>query len=330
MGILISILLFAFAGLYVTATIILFNGITGFSARLRRAYIFILIGFLLEAVLHTTEALATSLNWWSMPWFQVGQMLVYILAPLSLYVGVRGFGRLLQIKTLGTSATLTLGISLLLLGGVGYLTGNATLRFNFNVGLTAALLWLLIICTWVLAQIARQTSQLYQRSVLWLGWATGLLALGTSIYLTFLLSGAFVLLFVMILMFVVSGLMLLQAARKFYHIRGKNLAELKEAGQLTTSVDIISYVASLASKPQEIDPLLDDLRTITSKTSSGSLTSTDQSKLRQVYLRVEDYLAKRDPFRTYEPDMLRELITRKLDESNSQSQTFWSQLEPRA
>jgi hypothetical protein len=100
------------------------------------------------------------------------------------------------------------------------------------------------------------------------------------------------------------------------------------AAQSTGSpVEVITYVASLASNPKEIDPILDGLRTITAKISPGQeLSPADQSGLAKVYTELSDYLAKDDPLRTVSQKALREKVTGKFPDSSSRYPAFWDNL----
>lgn len=323
----VSIILIVYAVLYITGSAILFRGISGFKTRLRRAYIIVLIGILMEATVHTGEALAQLFDWWAKSWFDNTQKVFYILAPVLIYLGVRSFGRLLQIKSVSTYFSLTFVSGIVIAVIIGYLKGPTSQGpIDFQVGFTGMLVWLLMMAAWTLVQIWHQTSQLYKQSVYWLAWAIGLLAIATGAFLVRQFVGGDIMTLVMITLFVVSGLALCQAAREFYAIRGKNLGELKKADSISNSIDIVVYAASLVSNPRDIDPLLDKLRTITAATDRKHLSQTEEENLRQLYLQLEDYLTARDPIRTYERSMIRELISRKLADTKTTANTFWPQL----
>lgn len=61
-------------------------------------------------------------------------------------------------------------------------------------------------------------------------------------------------------------------------------------------IEIINYVAQLASNPQEIDVTLDKVREITATTQAGSELSPDNKRtLMGVYLQLEAYLTTKEP-----------------------------------
>jgi hypothetical protein len=83
-------------------------------------------------------------------------------------------------------------------------------------------------------------------------------------------------------------------------------------------IDEVVYLASLASERGAINPLLDRLRRVTARVqgSGTALTSADQSELRAVEQGLTTYLIKRDPLRSFTPELLR----RRLDEQMGRGQ----------
>jgi hypothetical protein len=81
-------------------------------------------------------------------------------------------------------------------------------------------------------------------------------------------------------------------------------------------IDVITFVAEMASKPQEIDILLDPLRRVTSLIGQTSqLTSQDLVTLRGVYDQVEVYLTTREPLRQFTVQSIRRAVYAHLEES---------------
>lgn len=84
---------------------------------------------------------------------------------------------------------------------------------------------------------------------------------------------------------------------------GSSLANAKSI------VDVITDMASLASNPKDIDPLLDDVRHITARLQPGEvLSAPDQAALLKVYVQLEDYLTTREPIRTFTREDLRKRL----------------------
>src|SRR6187402_677156 len=70
-------------------------------------------------------------------------------------------------------------------------------------------------------------------------------------------------------------------------------------------INEVLYLASLASSPQAIDPLLDTLRVITAKLAqSGEPNVQQQTDLRTLKQKLEHYLVAQEPVRVFTPESL--------------------------
>lgn len=97
----------------------------------------------------------------------------------------------------------------------------------------------------------------------------------------------------------------------------KNFFGSQKTVEVATNIlNLITTVASLASNPKDIDPMLDKVRTISAQLPKESaLSKKDEAVLLEVYLEIEEYLMTSDPIRTYSQQELRgkaskELLTR--------------------
>ncbi|HRJ06492.1 MAG TPA: hypothetical protein PK096_02270 [Candidatus Saccharibacteria bacterium] len=71
-------------------------------------------------------------------------------------------------------------------------------------------------------------------------------------------------------------------------------------------LDLVTYTASLASNPTEVDSLIDQVRKVTAThAAQNTLSPAEEATLIHVYLGLERYLTTRDPIRTYTKDELR-------------------------
>lgn len=75
-------------------------------------------------------------------------------------------------------------------------------------------------------------------------------------------------------------------------------------------IDSIIAVAGLTATPQDIDPILDDLRILTSHKEPGRhFTVQEKQQLLGVYSRLEAYfLRDADPLRTFTPEQLHRYV----------------------
>lgn len=83
-------------------------------------------------------------------------------------------------------------------------------------------------------------------------------------------------------------------------------------------LDMVISAAMLASKVQDIDPIMDKVRQITARLQPGRpLSKQDEQALLETYLQIENYLTTREPLRTFTKQGLREHLKPALRESLS-------------
>lgn len=99
------------------------------------------------------------------------------------------------------------------------------------------------------------------------------------------------------------------------------------AGEAVSSIDIVTYVAQMASDQSKIDPYLDTLRIVTASVgTSRSLTDSDQAKLKEVYVNIENYLVSQDALRDFSKEQLRQNVSTHFGLDKTGQTTFWSTL----
>ena len=87
-----------------------------------------------------------------------------------------------------------------------------------------------------------------------------------------------------------------------------------------TVLDMVTNTAGLASNSHDIDPILDDVRSVTSRLSPGEPPSAaDNQQLIGVYLRLEEYLITSEPLRPFTKDELRKRLS---DDLRRQVETY--------
>jgi hypothetical protein len=122
----------------------------------------------------------------------------------------------------------------------------------------------------------------------------------------------------------VAGWALFQSAHGFYGISGAGaVAAHSQLKKLTSSVDIIIFMASLASDPRNVDSQLDVLRAMTAtSTNLQQLSSIEQTQLKDAYLAIENYLIVKEPVREYTAGTIRQYIDQAIPDA-AKPQTFW-------
>lgn len=80
-----------------------------------------------------------------------------------------------------------------------------------------------------------------------------------------------------------------------------------------TSLELVTYAASLASNPDDISRYLDKVRDITARLGAAPPPgSKDESALLEVYLQLETYLTTKEPIRTFTASGLRKRLAAPL------------------
>lgn len=77
------------------------------------------------------------------------------------------------------------------------------------------------------------------------------------------------------------------------------------------AIDRVTYMASLASKADDVDPMLDTLRGITSKQAEGeplALQASERQALVKLEADLSDYLTTRDPLRSFTKESLKATV----------------------
>lgn len=86
-----------------------------------------------------------------------------------------------------------------------------------------------------------------------------------------------------------------------------------ETTNIKNVLDLVTYMASLVSNPDDIGDSLDTVRDITARLNPGeSLPAGDVNHLLDVYLQLEKYLTTKEPLRTFTKAELRQRIPESL------------------
>ena len=87
----------------------------------------------------------------------------------------------------------------------------------------------------------------------------------------------------------------------------------QDMDEVKTALDLVTYAANLTSNPSNIDPLLDTVRRITAGLTPGQTPSEENIQiLLGVYLKIEVYLTKEEPIRTFSKNELRHRLSTNL------------------
>lgn len=92
----------------------------------------------------------------------------------------------------------------------------------------------------------------------------------------------------------------------------------------TSAVDAVTYLASLASDPASIDPVLEDLRELTATAQPGQpLPEKSQMVLAKVYQELEKHLVEHERLRTFTKETIQAKVAEKFPKHNPTEELFW-------
>lgn len=94
-----------------------------------------------------------------------------------------------------------------------------------------------------------------------------------------------------------------------------------------TAIDAVIFLTSLASRPQEIDPMLDKMRTVTAMQKPGIvLSEKDQLILATIYTNLEQYLIKKEPVRAFTKEELIKKVRARVKPQGKIDAIFWERI----
>ena len=226
----------------------------------------------------------------------------YVFGALIIFIGIRLFATQLAIKTIWSRLWFVAIISLLIAIAVGVLSKSPfpeipDAKYGFIMGLVGWSAGFNVAATIVTAKIRGNLGGDYKKAVLWLMLALGALSLA-SIHELLIKSNGFVFAHMpnyfayTFWPYLLTAIFFLKAGIAFKAISKKLGALPENAGYL----DVITYVAQLASDPKAIDPTLDKVRSLTARgAADGTLSSAHKAALVAVYKQLETYLSTKEP-----------------------------------
>jgi len=297
-------------------------GIKTFRLKLRVAYRLVAVGIGLFGLALAQLPITAFFDLWNMWWVKSGMIILpFVVATTLLYVGIRQFARLLDIKNKLTdyriTSALTLGFSAL-----SFVLGHYVVHDHAVAGTdfyTAVVGWSAINLSYaaLLAHgIRRQIGAAYQPATRWLAIALAAMAVSAWHEYTinfFMNTGSwYVAHGLSLIPFILGGLLIIRAGYAFCLLGIVSVTPfipVAEAPSPLTDDDYfnsITTLAALASRREAIDPVLDTLRVITANLPPGQLLNDAAKKqLVSTYQSIEAYLIYNDPLRNFNRDDLR-------------------------
>jgi hypothetical protein len=256
-----------------------------------------------------------------------------------MFLGIRAFARILKINTRWASLPWVLGITAVAVPLVAVLPHGRSDFSSTQIAASNALTAIDVVFLWFTAatvlRIRRLIGPLYINAMSWLYAALGVNILAALHYMVVNLlvprdSNWYFHDSMATPPFLLGAILLVRAG---YAMAAINLRPAVETTPALASpnnketlplINIITYLAGLASKPEEIDPTLDVLRQVTStKAPDQPLSPDDEKKLIEVYGKIETYLTSSDPLQAYTTDGLRSRISQEFKLTDAAAGKLW-------
>jgi hypothetical protein len=316
--------------LYVIAALFYLLGLQSFKEELRRAYSLVAAGIILIGLCLLNSPIVTLFDLWDTDFMTYGVPNLFFMVPvIVLAAALSVFLKTLNIQSIWRKTWFNIAFVLALIALVvvsphgespfpelAYDIGNAMFALSSVAMLTIGIKLLIV---------RKHLTPAYAKVIAWL--AGGVLAeaalIGSSIAVKALgldtraFAGIQDVLLLTAIPFIRSGYL-------FYQLTSdtRKVTQTENA----SPIDVVVYVASLASNKQDIDPMLDGLRNVTSRMQTGKqLSPDDQKLLGQVYLQLENYLEYKEKYRAFTKKQLRDLIYQKFGTTRTET-AFWQQL----
>ncbi len=271
---------------------------------------------------------------WDNLWLNMSSYLQYLIGAPLMYLGIRMFYKKVGLSGWASSLIVALVLIALLSAAHPLLPYDGawegaltTTQYNLFKIVTILPFALYGVAAYMAARLRKRTGHEYAGAFTWLTVALAFYTINTlGIILIEVLGyeNPYYANRLYTIPAILGDLCLLFAGYCFAAI-GRPKLSSKDAAKVT-SMDVILHVANMASDRTKIDSYLDDMRVVTANLKPGETPNDeDQRKLRQTYLKIEDFLVNNDPLRSFNKDDLRAEITRHFGLGHG-DKTFWSSL----
>jgi hypothetical protein len=314
-----------FVILFVGAAVWFMSGLKSFKTPLRVAYRWLGVGLICVALATLQIPIIALRDLWDSAWATGGGVvLVFMAGAVFMYFGALRVGNALRedgfaAKPVAVTAV-TIGVTL-----ASYILAGRLLQYEADgvdvyiaaIGWCVSYVMFAGALTW---RTAHDVGQVYQRSLKALAIAFFVFGLSGMIEMvgTLLVGNEhpYQAYGISFLPFALAGLFFVWASAEFNQLTvAPTVANASVEQEIISIADkdyieSIASVASLASRPEAVESLTDDLRAITASLAPGvSLTDVQKKKLVDTYFRLEAYLIQNDPLRTYTKEEVREQVS---------------------
>ncbi len=302
------------------AAIIFMTGLKSFKAG-RAAYRLLAVGMLVFSVLLIQVAIWGLFDMWDTAWATSGSgLLPLALTAALIYVAARKFAKVLQIKSILNNAWFVVAITAV----AGIAMGIFAHYFvKYHIDGTDLYIGT---CSWgatymtcasiLMFKVAGAIGISYREAMRWLAislsafsissWHEAINTLWFNNGSTYTDYGYY------LIPWTVTGLVMLYASYRFRQMTIVSHSDAASSIAVTDDdyFDSITAIAGLASRPEAVDVILDDLREMTATLHpEENLSVSQRQRLMQIYRRLEKYLQEEDPLRSVSHEELLNRVT---------------------
>ncbi len=335
----LSVVVAGFSGI---AGWLFLQGVQSFKPQLRRAYKLLCVGIVLFGISQAQYPVASYVG--ASFWYLGGFIAIpYFAAAAYIFWGIRSLAGVVTVHSRWLSWRVVIAASLAFVPIVAFLPHTRSDFSAFEIAFGNALIALVIVFLafgmMATLRVRALIARMYSSALTWLAMALGMTVVGGLHYIiTNLLIARLDNWYwndgMAIWPFLICSAMLMRAGYAMVLVGEEAKAQIAPgASPVSTArngslplIDIIVYLAGLASKPQEIDPTLDILRGVTVNLQPGQMLSNDdERKLIMAYHTIETYLSTKEPIRVFNATELRRMVVREFDLDTAATSKLWSQ-----
>ncbi len=337
---------------YIGAVVIFLFGLKAFTARFKVAYLMLCVGVITLAVAYMQIPVISVFQMLKSPWVTYGIVVIpFIVAIVVTYLGIRGFARLIGVKSKLNTIWLVMGISVACGIAGAFIPRSASSnpqQAHILLAVELAVSGLVLLSTSLAYVTRKHVGVSYMPAFAWLTFYMILSLCINTMYVAAIIvkpdDNWFINTNVVFMPYFLCGLILMWTAIEFNKVSAVDMDPAPLANSFTffgkpkgqidaqsqTPIDVILYMSNLASNVAAIDPILDGMRVITANmggSAGGVLGAQQLQALAVVYRKLENYLTQQEQVRIFTKEVLRQTIKARFASSLAAYPQFWQYVD---
>lgn len=232
---------------------------------------------------------------------------------LVIYWGLYKFARLLQISSLFVTLWFVGFVLVAIAGGLWIAphkpgVGTNELLFDIANALSGIEAISYAVCAVLAWRIRAVASRQYAPSMMWcaISMVSAFISAALLLSFDFITYPSWLTAGTLSAAFIITNFLTLVWAYSFNKITRMPVRQTSHGNPL---IDAITLLASLASQPSEVDPLLEDLRRVTATHEPGKpYTAAETTDLQRVYRSLQEYLVNMERLRSFSANQLDAIV----------------------